>query len=152
MVQEVLMKVGEWRQHEQLDRIFLFYNRLLSGATYRPHTEVLLPIDQEWLRNLAKKSWPSRVLPYFTMDWDQLFSSLVWQYLFISLYQAFAESLASENASRLASMQRAEKNIAERLEELTAYFHQQRQMTITSELLDIVSGFEAMSTPGERPT
>lgn len=149
-VQEVLMKVSEWRLQAKLDRILLFYNRLVSGATYRPHTEVLLPIDQEWLRNLAAKSWPSRVLPFYTMAWDDLFSSLVWQYLFISLYQSFAESLASENASRLASMQRAEKNIAERLEELTAYFHQQRQMTITSELLDIVAGFEAMSTPGER--
>ena len=61
-----------------------------------------------------------------------------------SLYRAFADSLASENASRLAAMQSAEKNIEERLEELFGQFHRQRQSTITEELLDIVCGFEAM--------
>jgi F-type H+-transporting ATPase subunit gamma len=84
------------------------------------------------------------VLPTFTMDWDRLFSALISQYLFVSLYRAFAESLASENASRLASMQGAERNIADRLQELQGSFHQQRQSTITAELLDIVSGFEAL--------
>jgi F-type H+-transporting ATPase subunit gamma len=78
------------------------------------------------------------------MDVDTLFSTLIRQYLFVSLFQAFAESLASENASRLAAMQRAEQNIGDRLEELNAEFHRRRQMSITSELLDIVSGFEAL--------
>jgi F-type H+-transporting ATPase subunit gamma len=82
------------------------------------------------------------------MDREALFSSLVREYLFVSLYRAFAESLASENASRLASMQAAEKNIEERLRELSAQYHQQRQMSITSELLDIVSGFEALTGKG----
>ena len=66
------------------------------------------------------------------------------QYLFVSLFGAFAESLASENASRLIAMQGAEKNIEERLDELNAHFHQQRQMSITEELLDIVAGFVAL--------
>ena len=70
--------------------------------------------------------------------------ALLREYLFVSLYRAFAESLASENASRLASMQAAEKNIEERLQELHGQFHRQRQMTITEEILDIVAGFEAM--------
>jgi F-type H+-transporting ATPase subunit gamma len=82
------------------------------------------------------------------MDWDQLFSSLIRQYLFFSLYRAFVESLASENASRLSSMQVAEKNIEERLKELNTQFHSQRQASITMELLDIVTGFEALT--GER--
>jgi F-type H+-transporting ATPase subunit gamma len=78
------------------------------------------------------------------MDWDALFSALIRQYLFVSLYRAFAESLASENASRLAAMQNAERNIDERLTALQGQFHQQRQSSITEELLDIVSGFEAL--------
>jgi F-type H+-transporting ATPase subunit gamma len=85
------------------------------------------------------------MLPLFSMDRDQLFSALIRQYLFVSLFRACAESLASENASRLAAMQGAERNIEERLEELQTQFHQQRQMTITEELLDIVAGFEALS-------
>jgi len=78
------------------------------------------------------------------MDWEGLFSRLIRRYLFVSLYQAFAESLASENASRLASMQGAERNIEERLAGLQALFHRQRQMAITEELLDIVAGYEAL--------
>jgi F-type H+-transporting ATPase subunit gamma len=84
----------------------------------------------------------------FTMDWDAFFSALIRQYLFVSLFRAFAESLASENASRLASMQGAEKNIQDRLRDLSSRYHQQRQMSITEELLDIVSGFEAIETGG----
>ena len=66
------------------------------------------------------------------------------EYLFVLLFQACAESLASENASRLAAMQRAEKNIDELLENLNQTFHRQRQSTIDEELFDVVSGFEAM--------
>ncbi|MGB5594265.1 MAG: F0F1 ATP synthase subunit gamma, partial [Crocosphaera sp.] len=62
-----------------------------------------------------------------------------------SLYRACAGSLASENASRLASMQVAEKNIEERLLALKTEFQHQRQTLITEELLDIVSGFEALN-------
>ncbi|HDP94800.1 MAG TPA: F0F1 ATP synthase subunit gamma, partial [Candidatus Aminicenantes bacterium] len=62
-----------------------------------------------------------------------------------SLFRACAESLASENASRLAAMQRAEKNIDELLENLNRSFHRLRQSSIDEELFDIISGFEALS-------
>lgn len=127
-----------------VDQAYLFYNKYLSRAKYRPHTVRLLPVDQQWLEGLRKKPWSTNMLPSFTMDRKQLFSTLVRQYLFVSLFRAFAESLASENASRLTSMQEAERNIGEQLAELNAQFHQLRQMSITEELLDIVSGFEAM--------
>jgi len=132
-----------------VDRVMLFYSRHLSGASYSPHEVHLLPMDMEYLQELGKKDWPTRSLPVFTMDWDRLFSSLIRQHLFVSLYRAVAESMASENASRLASMQGAERNIEERLGELTAHFHQQRQMSITEELLDIVAGFTALTEQGD---
>jgi F-type H+-transporting ATPase subunit gamma len=143
-VQEILVTIEEWNRERGLDHIYLFYSAETSGATTQPHMVHLLPLDQEWLLNLKTQPWPSRALPYFTMDWDSLFSSLIHEYLFISLFRAFAESLASENASRLASMQGAERNIEEMLTELHANFQQQRQMSITEELLDIVAGFEAL--------
>ena len=71
--------------------------------------------------------------------------ALIREYLFISLFRACAESLASENASRLAAMQRAEKNIDELLENLNRTFHRLRQSGIDEELFDVVSGFEALS-------
>jgi len=143
-VQEVLMEIQEWNAERGIERIVLYYSEFLSGAAYEPRTLRLLPVDREWLENLEKDAWPTHVLPTFTMDWDRLFSALIREYLFVSLYRAFAESLASENASRLASMQGAERNIEERLHQLTAQFHRQRQTTITEELLDIISGFEAL--------
>ncbi|MFB0505391.1 MAG: F0F1 ATP synthase subunit gamma [Thermodesulfobacteriota bacterium] len=144
MVQEIVMIIEEWHSQRKINRINLFFNEHLSGASYRPHALRLWPVDLEWLQNLEKREWPTRSLPTFTMGWNRLFSLLIRQYLFVSLYRAFAESLASENASRLASMQGAERNIEERLRELNAQFHQQRQMSITEELLDIVAGFMAL--------
>ncbi|GAH48401.1 unnamed protein product, partial [marine sediment metagenome] len=63
---------------------------------------------------------------------------------YISLYRGFIESMASENASRLTAMQKAEENIEERLDNLNAQFNRQRQNAITEELLDIIAGFEAL--------
>jgi hypothetical protein len=63
----------------------------------------------------------------------------------LSRWQSFLEALVtSENASRLASMQVAERNIGERLEELHAESRHRRQTSITEELLDIVAGLEAL--------
>jgi F0F1-type ATP synthase gamma subunit len=65
----------------------------------------------------------------------------------VSLFRACAESLASENASRLAAMDRADKNIDDRLETLHGTFHRLRQSRIDEELFDVVSGFEALVGP-----
>ncbi len=143
--QEILFRIEQWNSRRKLEQVFLFHSKQLSGATYRPQTVHPLPVDQQWLNKLRQENWPTSQLPMYTMDWDRLFSALIRQYLFISLYRAFAESLASENASRLASMQGAEKNIGQLLGDLNQRFHQKRQMSITEELLDIVSGFEALS-------
>ena len=144
LVQEIIMIIDEWHFRQNVDHFFLFYNKYESGAIYHPHQVQLLPVNREWLKEIAKKKWESKSLPIFRMDGDQIFSSLIREYLFVSLYRAFAESLASENASRLASMQNAEKNIEEQLQDLHVQFHRTRQMKITEELLDIVAGFEAM--------
>lgn len=145
MVQDITLLLEDWRFKRSVENMILFYNEYLSGATYRPHALNLLPVDKAWLNDLQKRKWGSRTLPMFTMDWERIFRSMIREYLFVSVYRAFANSLASENASRLAAMQNAEKNIEERLEELYVQFHRQRQMTITEELLDIVAGFEVMS-------
>ena len=73
-----------------------------------------------------------------------LCSALIKEYLFVSIFKACAESLASENASRLAAMQRAEKNIDEILDDLKQNYNRLRQSTIDEELFDVVAGFEAL--------
>jgi F-type H+-transporting ATPase subunit gamma len=144
-VQDILLKIDDWHETAGIGQVMLFYSRQLPGMSCRPHVRALLPVDPEAIGIGEKIEWPGRGLPTYTMDWAVLFSSLIRHYLFVSLFRAFAETMASENASRLVAMQGAEKNIDERLVELNAQFHQQRQMSITGELLDIVAGFEALN-------
>jgi len=149
-VQDVLLKVDELRFQEGVEQFLLIHHRPGASARSAPATVQLLPIDAAWLRGLAKRHWDSRSLPTFTMDWRELFSALIRQHLFVSLYRAFAESMASENASRLASMQAAEKNIQDHLSVLAVEYHQGRQQSITEELLDIVAGFETLTKEDDR--
>jgi F-type H+-transporting ATPase subunit gamma len=146
-VQEILMRIEVWGRERGIEQIYLFYCQLTTGTLFSPHGMRLLPVDRQWLLTLRKKTWPTRALPSFSLDRRMLFSALIREYLFVSLFQAFAESLASENASRLSSMQGAERNIEEQLSGLQHQYHQLRQMSITEELLDIIAGFEALNKP-----
>ena len=103
----------------------------------------LLPLDDTWQRELASRHWPTNQLPEVMADREQTVFAFVREYLFVSLFRACAESLASENASRLAAMRRAEKNIGELLESLGSDFDRLRQSAIDEELFDVISGFEA---------
>lgn len=147
-VQELLFHIDDWRSRQHVEQIVLFYNRQHDGAAYHPHTTYLLPLNLSWLRELETAEWNSRVLPTFRMEWEAVFAALVREHFFVSLYRAFAHSLASENAARLAAMQTADRNIEEKLEELNGRYQRRRQDTITAELLDIVSGFEALTGAG----
>lgn len=131
-----------------VDQILLCYHRSLSATTSQPFTRQLLPLDADWLQDLAQRPWPSAGWPMVDDPWMASFSVCLRQYLLVSLHRAMVESLASENAARLTAMQAAEKNIDDRLADLNADYRQQRQNAITGELLDIVGGFEALNKPG----
>ena len=94
---------------------------------------------------LVRWSWSTRQLPEVLNGGKRALLAFVREYLFVSLFKACAESLASDNASRLAAMQRAEENIDELLEDLNRSFHRLRQGGIDEELFDVGSGFEALS-------
>ena len=145
---KVLAKIDQWRLESNVNQIVLFYNRPTAGIAGAFSTQMayLFPIDAGWFAGLAEKGWQTHSLPTYSMDTEMLFSSLVREHLFFSLYRAFAESLASENSSRLSSMQAAERNIEEHLHELLTSYRKQRQEAISSELLDILTGYEALSS------
>jgi F-type H+-transporting ATPase subunit gamma len=144
-IQDLLLMIENWRFQKNVSTIQLFYNKPLRGISFQPTTLQLFPLDMEWLKRLAKREWFSRSIPLYTMPTAELFNHLVRQYFFIILFRAFIESMASENASRLMAMQKAEQNIEERLDNLNARFNQQRQKVVTDELLDIIAGFEALT-------
>jgi F-type H+-transporting ATPase subunit gamma len=145
LVEDLLAHVDAWRAAGEVDGVWLYYNRPVQGAAYRPHLETLLPLDVTELRAMAVAPWRPRATPIFAGDWDALFSAVVRQRLFVTLHRAVAASLAAENASRLTAMHAAQRNIEERLDVLQGQFHLQRQTSITTELLDIVSGYEALT-------
>jgi len=149
-VNEVLLAVERMRFREGIDRFFLIHHRPVAPAGSRPATRQFLPLDPAWLAGLAQRDWNSRSLPGFTMPAPSLFAALIRQYLFVTLYRAFMESMASENASRLASMHAAEKNIQNHLSELSMHYHQGRQQAITEEMLDIIAGFEILTDEDAR--
>jgi F-type H+-transporting ATPase subunit gamma len=125
--------------------LWVFHNRPQSGALYEPVSQRLLPLDARWQQGLAKIHWPTPNLPEVMGGGTATLRALIREYLFISLFRACAESLASENASRLAAMERADKNISDLLAQLHGVFHQLRQSGIDEELFDVISGFEALS-------
>jgi F-type H+-transporting ATPase subunit gamma len=126
--------------------LHLYYNRPAPGARYTPVTQRLLPLDASWRRGVLAVKWPTGALPEVLGDTTRTLRALIREYLFVSLFRACAESLASENASRLAAMQRADRNIDELLETLNGAYHRLRQASIDEELFDVSAGFEALST------
>jgi F-type H+-transporting ATPase subunit gamma len=145
LVGQILVESEERRSQGEVAELHLFYNRPTSGAVYEPVNQRLLPLDEIWRRELANLPWPTKNLPEVMGGGTATLRALIHEYLFVSLFRACAESLASENASRLAAMQRADKNIDELLENLHRTFHSLRQSGIDEELFDVISGFEALS-------
>lgn len=145
IIQELLLMIEKWRFEENVTKIQVFYNRPLSSSAFQPFDFQLFPLNKDWMKELSERKWNSRSIPMYNIPAGDLFNKIISQYFYISLYRAFIESMASENASRLIAMRKAEQNIEEQLEELDAQFNKQRQDSITEELLDIVAGFEALT-------
>jgi len=147
LVGRILVESEAHQGPEETGELHLFYNRPTSGAIYEPVQQRLLPLDETWRRKLVDLPWPTGNLPEVMGDETSTLRALIREYLFVSLFRACAESLASENASRLAAMQRADRNIDELLEDLNGTFHRMRQSGIDAELFDVVSGFDALAGP-----
>jgi F-type H+-transporting ATPase subunit gamma len=126
--------------------VYVFHARPTSGALYEPACQRLLPFDSEWQKDLAKIPWPTKTRPELFGHSIVTLPALVREYLFIVLFRACAESLASENANRLAAMQRAEKNIDSLSKDLSRSFSRLRQNSIDEELFDVIAGFNSLST------
>ncbi|WP_018914752.1 F0F1 ATP synthase subunit gamma [Thiomonas sp. FB-6] len=151
LVGKILVAQEVGTQPAQAPELHLYYNRPSAAGAYAPVSLRLLPLDGSWTRALAGGRWPTALLPEVIGLSGATLRALIREYLFVSLFRACAESLASENASRLAAMERADRNIDELLQILQGAFHRLRQSGIDEELFDVVSGFEALTVPSRRP-
>ena len=149
-VRRMLFALEAWHA-DGVERVWLLHNRPLTTASYQPQLKRLLPLNWGIFAELEGRPWASRRRPLFTMARPALLAALLRQFLFVSVFRACAESLASENGARLLAMQAAEKSLAERGEALGAEFRRRRQASITAELLDVIGGYEAQRGEADAP-
>ncbi len=151
VIQGLLPWIDRWRTDHGFDSAAVCHHRRIARTNYEPTKRTLLPVSpQEFLAEQPRR-WSGRSLPLVTMPPDQLWRAVVRQYLFVSLFQACAESQASENAARITAMQTAETHIHDRLGEFQLDYQQMRQTSVTEELLEVITGFEALTSPHSRP-
>lgn len=141
--QSILIEIDRWQTQAAVQTVHVLHNRRGQQSRVLPTAMQLAPVPSEDLVRLANTAWPGPSLPHFSMPANELLSWLIRQRVFLGVYAALAESLASEHTARLAAMQAAERNIEEQREEIESSYRRKRQETITSELMDIVAGFEA---------
>lgn len=110
----------------------------------RPCIQRLLPLDADLLAKLGVAPWRSRSRPTFHMQAPDLLRALIENHVFAGLVRAAAEAMLTENAARLALMSQAETSVEDRIDALTAQTNALRQDAITTELLDVIIGFEAL--------
>jgi F-type H+-transporting ATPase subunit gamma len=145
LIDRLLIQIAAAVDRGEVVEVYVFHNRPQSAAVYEPSGRRLLPLDAVWQEGLAAQAWPDRRQPEVIDGAESALPALIREYLFVLLFQACAESLASENASRLAAMQRAEQNIGDILDDLRRIYHRTRQASIDEELFEVVSGYEAMT-------
>jgi F-type H+-transporting ATPase subunit gamma len=126
-------------------RVDVMFARHRQGGAATIERRQLLPLD---LASFALKQ--PRLPPLHNLVPDVLLEKLVADYVFALLTEAAVESLASENAARFAAMGSAHDNVSKKLEELRQDARQARQSEITTELLDLVTGAEALHSAERR--
>jgi len=125
---------------------YFVFNAFESMGRFRECARRIIPPVRQDLSESEQRAFTYE--PILTAAPDRLLPHMVEEYFFIELYRSLLESHASENGARLASMTAAATNVDDRLEEVRRDFHSVRQDAITSELMDVVSGAEALRSDG----
>ena len=122
----------------KVDEIHVVYNYFINIAQQEVKSEVLLPLIYEESNGVAHDRLyePSK---------EELVSSLIPRHLNVQMWQYLLESYASEQAARMLAMENATTNAQDMIKDLTLEFNKARQAAITTEMLEIVSGAEALA-------
>ncbi|MCB5270368.1 MAG: F0F1 ATP synthase subunit gamma [Candidatus Cloacimonetes bacterium] len=145
LVEDILAGLQHEQVKGQASEFHLLYNAHTAGAQYHPEAEKLLPLDSAWIQGIHQESWPTN-LPAEAIDsGPDALKAVLDLHLYSAVFRICVESFASENASRLATMQRAERNISDLLQSLGYRLNAVRQESIDAELFDVISGYEALT-------
>jgi F-type H+-transporting ATPase subunit gamma len=126
----------------QVDEVNLIYARFISALRNIPQVERLLPIETPSVEGTETIDYIYEPEPVGVLE------AILPRYCEIKVYQALLEAKASELSARMVAMESATKNSAEMIEQLTLSFNKARQAAITTELLEVATGAEALKAQG----
>jgi F-type H+-transporting ATPase subunit gamma len=121
------------------DRVFMVYNEFKSAIQQRVTVEQLLPIKP--MEDLSEHEATEYI---YEPGEAAILEALLPRHINIQLYRVLLESVASEHGARMTAMDSASKNAKEMIEKLTLLFNRTRQASITRELMEVISGAEAI--------
>ena len=146
----------KWPVAEMADRLFadfeagligevaIYYTKFISGLTQQVTREVLLPLDLQGLED-RRDAQPDGLGKYkYSPEPAKILEQLIPFYIKSKIRTAILESKASEHASRMAAMDSATNNAEDLIARLQLFYNRARQSAITTELIDIIGGAEAL--------
>lgn len=129
----------------KVDRVYVFYNEFINVVRQEAKYEQLLPIEQKQVEEEASGVETAGIVDYiFEPNQTDIMDVLLPKLLNISLWRTILESNAAEQAARMMAMDNATNNANELIEELNLTYNKERQAAITTEMLEIVGGAEAL--------
>jgi F-type H+-transporting ATPase subunit gamma len=132
-------------EENPVESVFLLYNEFKSALQQRPVVEQLLPVGQIEAAGDAGRALTDTLVDYlYEQPPGELFGQLLPKLIENRIYHALLESVASELGARMTAMDSASKNASEVIEKLTLKMNRVRQAAITREIIEVVSGAEAL--------
>jgi F-type H+-transporting ATPase subunit gamma len=123
------------------DQIQIVYSQFISILKSEPTLTQLLPVPKP---GNGEEKAPQTAAYQFEPEAEELLSTLLPQYVEVLIYRALVESLASEQAARMVAMKAATDSASDMIETLTRQYNRVRQGSITTQILEVVSGAEAL--------
>ena len=125
-------------KEEKFDKVFVIYNKFINAATQEVHTEQVLPIA------MAEKEENTNTDYIFEPNAAEILNVLIPKSIKTQVYKAILDSIASEHGARMTAMHKATDNAQALRNDLVIFYNKARQAAITNEILEIVSGAEAL--------
>ena len=126
------------------DEIRVVYNEFKSAISQQVVAEALLPIDTSKASSLAKGEGGFPAMMIFEPAPEKIMDRLIAKHFIVQVYRCLSESVAAEHGARMTAMENATKNAGEMINSLTLNYNKLRQAAITTELIEITSGAEAL--------
>ena len=140
--EEIKNKIMELFENSEIDEVSILFNKFVSAISQEPTYQSLIPLSNE--ETSEDESEANNAIFEFEPDKNELLEYLVPRNFLTQIYRSVLESSASEHAARMTSMDNATRNAGDMIDRLTLTYNRTRQAFITKELIEIISGAEAV--------